>query len=44
MDVRSDTERKYQDRKLQSNNENHPGFQNDHGETTELVRECDEER
>ena len=44
MDVRSDTERQDQDRKLQSNNDNDAGFQNDPGVTVELVRECDEER
>ena len=44
MDVRRDTERLDQDRTLQSNNDNDAGFQNDHGETIEMVRECDEER
>ena len=44
MDVRSDTQRQDQERTHPRNNEIEEGFQKDHGETTEMVRACDEER
>ena len=44
MDVRSDTQRQDQERTHPRNNEIEEGFQKDHGDTTEMVRACDEER
>ena len=43
-DVWSDTQRQDQERTHQRTNESDAGFQNDHGETIELVRAYDEER
>ena len=44
VEVQSDTQRQDQERTHPRNNENDAGFQKDHRETIELVRECDEER
>ena len=44
MDVRSDTQRQYQERTHPRINESDAGFQQGHGETIELVRAHDEER
>ena len=44
MDVRSDTQRQYQELTHPRNNKSGAGFQKDHREKIELVRACGEER